>query len=366
MHFSAAPSAAPCLGDTTARSGVVHVNVRHAGRHTVVGNHLAQHRAMSLVAIGIAVHVQSLPDGAPVGIKALARRFPEGEVRIAAALRELEVHGYLERSRVKLPNGRFVTRTVSYNRPGAAAMAPEPRRTPLRAPAPAPAPLPQAPPMPEPEPEPQPEPQPLPERVPLPDPVRQPQPQLEPEPEPQPQRQPQPQLEPEPEPEPQPNPEPESHPEPQPQPEPNPEPQPEAVPEAPPVPVRQEARDLLARLRCDDARLLLPAREVERLAPGVTQWLDRGVEPEAVRRFLVADLPDDLRHPAGLLAYRLSTHLPPPLPPSPPVKTFRPPDPFQHCDGCHRVFRAPAPGGRCGDCRTERVAARRELPHGHG
>lgn len=48
-----------------ARSGVQHVRHRHADRFTVVGNHLAQNRRLSLVAIGIAVYVQSLPMECP-------------------------------------------------------------------------------------------------------------------------------------------------------------------------------------------------------------------------------------------------------------------------------------------------------------
>lgn len=99
-------------------SGVVHINSRHTERFTVVGNHLAQHRGLSLVAIALAVHIQSLPAGSRIGVKVLSDRFPESETRIAAALRELEAHGYLRRTRERLPNGRVVTRTVSYNQPG--------------------------------------------------------------------------------------------------------------------------------------------------------------------------------------------------------------------------------------------------------
>ncbi|MEU8955633.1 helix-turn-helix domain-containing protein [Streptomyces sp. NPDC048518] len=85
----------------------------------MVGNHLAQHRELSLTAIGLATHIQSLPAGARVTIKCLTDRFPEGEVRVAAALRELEKHGYLTRTRERLPSGRVITRTVSYNNPPA-------------------------------------------------------------------------------------------------------------------------------------------------------------------------------------------------------------------------------------------------------
>lgn len=100
-------------------SGVEHVSERHDTHFTVVGNHLAQHPELSLTAIGLATHIQSLPKGTPVGIKPLSAKFPEGEVRIASALRELEAHGYLMRTREQLPSGRIVTRTVSYNKPHA-------------------------------------------------------------------------------------------------------------------------------------------------------------------------------------------------------------------------------------------------------
>ncbi|MET8247851.1 helix-turn-helix domain-containing protein [Streptomyces sp. NPDC005202] len=98
--------------------GVTHDNSRHTTRFTVIGNHLAQHPELSLLAIGLAVHIQSLPGGARVDIKTLAARFPEGPTRIAAALRELETHGYLRRTRERTETGRIVTRTVSCNQPG--------------------------------------------------------------------------------------------------------------------------------------------------------------------------------------------------------------------------------------------------------
>ena len=98
--------------------GVIHDNTRHTTRFTVVGNHLTQHPDLSLLAIGLACHIQSLPTGAAIDIKTLAARFPEGTNRIAAALRELETHGYLRRTLERTPTGRIVTRTVSCNQPG--------------------------------------------------------------------------------------------------------------------------------------------------------------------------------------------------------------------------------------------------------
>ncbi|WP_406252505.1 hypothetical protein OH786_13540 [Streptomyces atratus] len=77
-----APSSVP--GDATPSSGVIHVNFRHAAGFTVIGNHLAQHRGLSLAAIGLAAHIQSLPTGARIGIKHLAERFPESEPFVLA------------------------------------------------------------------------------------------------------------------------------------------------------------------------------------------------------------------------------------------------------------------------------------------
>ncbi|MFJ6838679.1 hypothetical protein [Streptomyces sp. NPDC091209] len=94
-------------------SGVTHVREYQPDRYTVVGNHLAQHRGLSATAIGIAVHILSLPEGARVDIRSLAERFPEGRARIACALRELEERGYVERVRERLPSGQMITRTPS-------------------------------------------------------------------------------------------------------------------------------------------------------------------------------------------------------------------------------------------------------------
>ncbi|MFE3582485.1 helix-turn-helix domain-containing protein [Streptomyces vinaceus] len=110
-------------------SGIRHINHDHRRGYVRIGNHLAQHRELSMGAIGLATHIQSLPAGAKVTIKALAERFPEGEVRIAATLRELEEHGYLARYHERLPTGRIVTCTVSYNNPPAMAAAAREWRT---------------------------------------------------------------------------------------------------------------------------------------------------------------------------------------------------------------------------------------------
>ncbi|MGW7424479.1 helix-turn-helix domain-containing protein [Streptomyces sp. NPDC054813] len=106
--------------------GLIHENTRHTSHFVVIGNDLAQHPDLSGLAVGIGVHIQSLPAGARVDIKTLAERLKEGRTRIAAALRELEAVGYLRRERVRLPDGRIVTRTVSCNRPGHSSRAHQP------------------------------------------------------------------------------------------------------------------------------------------------------------------------------------------------------------------------------------------------
>ncbi|MEW5532848.1 helix-turn-helix domain-containing protein [Streptomyces virginiae] len=142
-------------------SGIRHVNHDHRRGYVKIGNHLAQHRELSMAAIGLATHIQSLPTGSKVTIKALAERFPEGEVRIATALRELERHGYLARFQERLPTGRVVTCTVSYNNPPAMAETTREPQVPPQRSAPKPEPEPEPEPESEPESEPEPEPEPV-------------------------------------------------------------------------------------------------------------------------------------------------------------------------------------------------------------
>ncbi|WP_369357730.1 helix-turn-helix domain-containing protein [Streptomyces sp. cg2] len=261
--------------------------------YTIVGDHLAQHHELSLGAIGLAVYILSLPEGSQVDIRSLSKRFPEGRERIASGLRELERHGYLKRVTKRLDDGRLVTVTTSYNNPSAtqARQAGEADVVPVR-------------------------PQ-LSARRKTADPPERPAPTLAPV-----ARAPQPKLR-------------------------SPLPRPRSAQH------HTTATALLANLRRDDARLLLPVREIDRLAPGVAAWLERGVPPEAVRRALSADLPDPVRNPAGLVAHRLTALLPPPLPetPPPPEPARAVPAPFHNCDGCERAIRASGPA-RCRDCRS--------------
>ncbi|MFG2920998.1 helix-turn-helix domain-containing protein [Streptomyces sp. NPDC048305] len=308
-------------------SGVIHVNVRHTAGFTVIGNHLAQHRGLSLVAVGLAVHIQSLPAGAKIGIKRLAERFPEGETRIAAALRELEASGYLHRSRVRLADGRVVTRTVSYNRPGAeSGTATVSRPRPARESAPLSPPSFGATPEPPPEPAPRPEPQP---------PVARPHSDTAAVPVPQPAAfVPAPTARTTP---------------------PPPLPQPRVLtPE-----LKAAAAALLSDLRRLAPQLLLSEADIGALTPGVATWLERQAHPDTVRQALTADLPVPLKHPAKLLRHRITALLPPPLPGAQEWEAVRPRAmviPLQNCDRCDRAFRSRHPG-HCRDCRTDLATA---------
>ncbi|MQT04038.1 helix-turn-helix domain-containing protein [Streptomyces jumonjinensis] len=296
---SADPDAEPAITHDAHRShhsyGVTHANSRHTTRFTVVGNHLAQHAELSLLAIGLAVHIQSLPTGARVDIKTLTARFPEGSARISGALRELEAHGYLRRVRERVPGGRIVTRTVSCNQPAATRRPPD-RLVPVR---PRPPGRPPAAPR-------------AADDAPVRPPRREPAPLHVPQ------------------------------------------------PGFPAPSLLQTAADLLAGLHHTDPRLLLSARDAEQLAPGVAAWLEREAGPAAVQHALTTGLPADvLRHPARLLAHRLTAGLPPPPPFRTPLRTL----PLQNCEHCDRAFRAPEPGV-CRDCRTTTKHRHREESDG--
>ncbi len=271
-------------------SGVTHIRHRHTTHFTVVGNHLAQHPTLSSTAIGIAVRIQSLPDGAKVGIKALAERLPESEYKIAAALKELKAAGYLRRSRERTAGQRIVTRTTYYECPDAERRPARPARPDRRTHHIHPA-----------------HPQPVDSSSPPPRPPAAP---------------------------------------------PTPTTSPPVSP-LPPSRERTPAAALLAGLRRTDARLALSVREITQLTPAVETWLARGVPAEQVSRTLTATLPGGIIvRASALLAHRLAEWLPPVLPAEPRAKAAAPPPaPFQECPDCERAFRSPSPG-RCRDCRT--------------
>ncbi|MFF2534833.1 hypothetical protein [Streptomyces cyaneofuscatus] len=309
--------------------GVIHIVIPHTDRFTVVGNHLAQHAGLSTTAVGLAVRIQSLPQGTEIGIKALAARLSEGEKLIAAALRELEAHGYLRRARTRLPSGRIVTRTVFCNQPTAllrprvVAQRPAPPQTPPPVQDPAPEPpapeaaaAPQAPALPDVQHEEGHAPQDTapPHNAPF-------VPLVPPPTAPKPPRPPLPQ------------------------------------PGELTAELERAATALLSDLRRHAHQLVLSENDIRQLAPAVAAWLERDTHPDTIRHTLTNDLPQPLRHPAKLLKHRLTVLLPPPLPGADDLAAPARPriavTPFQTCDGCERAFRAPTPG-HCRDCRDYR------------
>ena len=322
------PNAAGCpkqgIRGTATHVGVNQMRTRQPQQYVVIGNHLAQHARLSLTAIGLAAHIMSLPDGALVDIRTLAGRFPEERQRIAAALRELEEQDYLERVRERLETGKIVTRTYAHHVPerllstvvGQRPMSLVRERESAPRPAASTAPEPS-----QEDDQPAPTPPQSPSRSDVATAAR-----VRAE-------------------------------------------EPEAAVadvgreedgdpcrEDGPDPRRKEAVALLAGLRRVDERLVLSARDVNSLAPGVVRWSERGATADVVRRVLTSGLPPDMRRAAGVLAYRLVELLPPPLPAarasaSVPARVVGRPEPFQTCDGCERAFRAPHPG-LCRDCRA--------------
>ncbi|WP_103511339.1 hypothetical protein [Streptomyces sp. SM13] len=303
-------------------SGVIHITIPHTDRFTVVGNHLAQHPDLSCTAVGIAVRIQSLPQGTEVGIKALAARCKEGQKRIAAALRELEAHGYLERFRDRLPGKKVITRTVFCNQPAAlvhprrpaAEAHPRPAASaPVRVPAviPVQAPAPEATPVAPPGPLPPTTPS-APLFVPRVPPPTAPKASRRPLPQPG-----------------------------------------ELTPE-----LGRAATALLGDLHRHAPQFALSEADVHRLVPGVAAWLERAARPDTIRRALTDDPPYPLKHPAKLLAHRLTELLPPTPPGVDDLAALARPrvtlTPFQTCDDCDRAFRSPT-AGRCRDCRETRA-----------
>lgn len=290
------------------RSGVTHVKEYQPDRFTIIGNHLTQHRELSLTAIGLGTHILSLPEGASADIRSLAERFTEGRDRIAFALRELEAHGYVERVRERVDGGRVVTRTYAYNAPGLTRARGVVGEVPVAVAASVAAPLDSAAvgPMAEAEPA-----EGDPGAV---GPV---------------------------------------------------EPPAVEVADGPESSARGEHHDkavaLLVRLRRGDDRFTLSQRDVRRLAPTVAAWFDNGASAAAVHHAMTADLPVPLRSPARFLAYRLSELLPPPLPVLPEaaegwVAETEPTQWYEMVDcagGCGRPFRR-VPGTWCRDCLAER------------
>ncbi|MFD7442073.1 hypothetical protein [Streptomyces sp. NPDC059909] len=224
---------------------------------TTFTNALLRDDSISWCASGVLMYLLSLPDGAKASIRSLAAKRTEGRDRISAALRELEVSGYLRRVLRQNPEtGTLATvyevydapHDVSEERPEAGAQEVDRNLASGEPDNGAPGPLPSG------------------EKT------------REQEP-------------------------------------PSPAPVPPPVPAAPPTP----AAALLTSLARREPRLALGAAEAERLAPLVEQWWAVGASDATIRAALTEGLPRPVHAPAALLADRLIRKLPAPPPPPPPA-----------------------------------------------
>ncbi|WP_431681369.1 hypothetical protein [Kitasatospora sp. KL5] len=84
-----------------------------------------------------------------------------------------------------------------------------------------------------------------------------------------------------------------------------------AASDDPPDEATGRAARLIFELAERDPRLRLGVREALGLAPLAAEWLARDARPHRLRHTLLADLPDPVRSPQGLLRNRLQRTMPP-------------------------------------------------------
>lgn len=94
--------------------------------YTVVENVAIEDSSLSFRARGVLVWLLSKPDGWEVTSNVLAKEGSEGRDAILTALKELESAGYIARSRVRYPDGRFGWQTMVFETPQPENPQPEP------------------------------------------------------------------------------------------------------------------------------------------------------------------------------------------------------------------------------------------------
>jgi hypothetical protein len=96
------------------------VIVRHGGRKrwTTVDRDVVNDKRLSFRARGVLVWLLDKPDTWEVRSNAIAGAGPEGRDAIRAAFQELEQFGYMKHRKVQHDDGRWVTETWVYERPG--------------------------------------------------------------------------------------------------------------------------------------------------------------------------------------------------------------------------------------------------------
>lgn len=90
---------------------------RPDANYTIIRNSVARDDRLSFRARGILTAILSRPDNWKTTSETLAREGTEGRDAIRTALRELEATGYIERNRLRLPNGTYVWEAVVFDAP---------------------------------------------------------------------------------------------------------------------------------------------------------------------------------------------------------------------------------------------------------
>lgn len=281
---------------------------RHTRAYVQVPNGLAQNKALSLEAIGLAVYLLSLPDANRATVERITSLFPNGRRVVSRAMAELIEHGYVKRARVQDPeSGRWVTITSisdlptdhfpTVGLPTGQAVGGSPQgeeKTEEKK-----------------------------DTTPTPEPAQQ-------------------------------------------------QEEPQAAPEGAERggegeraflskierEMAREARLIMTRLSLHTS-LPMTDQEIERLAPRALPWIREGFTSEEILRTLTADLPEQIGSVPGLITHRLRTFQPTRLTPAAPQAAPQPVT-RAYCGVCEAPFPLGHQGGICRACQAEmdRAAAR--------
>ena len=84
------------------------VRRRHAGNFTQIPNSLIRNEHLSLKALGVIVHLLSLPPGYRISLEGLCAARKEGETAMRTAIQQLESLNYMRIVRDRSASGRFI------------------------------------------------------------------------------------------------------------------------------------------------------------------------------------------------------------------------------------------------------------------
>ena len=84
------------------------VRRRHAGNFTQIPNSLIRNEHLSLKALGVIVHLLSLPPGYRISLEGLCAARKEGETAMRTAIQQLESLNYMRIVRERSASGRFI------------------------------------------------------------------------------------------------------------------------------------------------------------------------------------------------------------------------------------------------------------------